>query len=51
MAVDPKANQAYRDSKDIKFAPGQQVWVSGIEFRVIDVKDGQLILEPVAVKL
>ena len=51
MAVDPQANQAYRDTNTIKFATGQQVWVAGLEFRVVDVKDGQLILAPVGFKL
>jgi hypothetical protein len=51
MAVDPKANAAYRAAKDIKFAAGSTVWVQGLQFTVVSVQDGQLTLKPVTIKL
>lgn len=51
MAVDPKANATYFADKDIKFNAGATVWVSGLEFRVVGVTNGQLILVPVNVKI
>jgi hypothetical protein len=50
MAVDPKANQNYILAKTIAFATGQQLWVQGIEFKVVSVANGQLTLEPINVK-
>jgi hypothetical protein len=51
MAVDPTANKDYFATKNIKFTTGDTVWVSGLEFRVVAVEDGKLILEPVNIKL
>jgi hypothetical protein len=51
MAVDPKANAAYIENKAIKFNAGDTVWVSGLEFRVVGIQDGQLVLAPVNVNL
>jgi hypothetical protein len=51
LAVDPKADADYRASKDIKFAAGQTVWVSGLEFTVVSITNGQLVLKPVSTRL
>lgn len=51
MAVDPKANAAYVASKDIKFNAGDTVWVAGLEFRVVGIQDGNLVLAPVNINL
>jgi hypothetical protein len=48
--VDPKANAEYVKGKTIAFTVGQQVWVSGIECKVVSVANGQLTLEPINVK-
>ena len=51
MAIDPEANAAYHDAKNIKLQAGQSVWVLGLEFRVVSVQNGQLLLEPVNAKI
>jgi hypothetical protein len=48
--VDPKANAQYVASKALKFAVGSAVWVQGIQFTVVSVANGQLVLEPINVK-
>jgi hypothetical protein len=58
VAIDPNANKAYHKAKDVYFAVGQQVWISGIEFSVVQIvpvspatPSGQLILQPVTAKV
>jgi len=51
MAVDPKANAEFHAAKDKPFAPGQTIWVDGIEFRAVSTSNGQLILAPVTAKI
>ncbi len=49
--VDPAANQNYVASKAIAFAVGQQVWIQGVQFKVVEVSNGRLVLEPFTVKI
>jgi len=58
MAIDPGANKAYHEAKNVKFAVGQSVWVNGIQFAVVQIvpvspatPSGQLILQPVTAKV
>jgi hypothetical protein len=58
LAIDPGANAAYYAANNVPFAVGQTVWISRIEFRVVEVEppsgllpNGQLILAPVASKV
>jgi hypothetical protein len=58
MAIDPNANAAYFAAKNVQFAVGQAVWLSGIEFTVVQVvtaspavPTGQLILQPTTSKV
>jgi hypothetical protein len=58
MPINPNANAAYFAAKNIPFAVGQSVWVSGIEFNVVQIvpvspatPSGQLILQPVTAKV
>ena len=58
MAIDPGANAAFYAANNVPFAVGQSVWISRIEFRVVEVQppsgalpNGQLILAPVTAKV
>jgi hypothetical protein len=51
MAIDPKANAEYVAREAKPFAVGQSVWVTGIEFKVVAVTDGQLVLQPTTAKI
>lgn len=58
MAIDTGANKAYHEAKNVIFAVGQSVWVSGIQFSVVQIvpvspvtPSGQLILQPVTAKV
>jgi hypothetical protein len=51
MAVDLNANASYEVRRSKPFAAGQSVWVNGIEFTVVAVSGGQLILAPVNVNI
>lgn len=49
MAVDPKANQKFKDANTVSFSG--TVWVNGVEFIVVGTDNNRLTLQPVSVKI
>ena len=51
MAVDLKANEAFRKVNAKTFEQGQLIWVSGIQFSVVSNQGNLLTLRPVTAKI